>query len=439
MKKILLLSLFLVINIKFTFSQHYGEDFLNSVDDVEHYINGGQLTRNKSKQAFRNIKILSEKGNADALCLMGVLYKDGIGTGINFNKARKYFKESYEAGSDKGSYSLGYLYLKGLGNINQDYSKAIKWFERSNYPMAKHWLAKMHYFGLGFSVDRNRAVEILSNNPIGNSQLLLKKFQYEMSISETSNSLKITPEETFGDIQLVDTNNYYSTIKGNWVGEWQFFDWSNQKLNRRVPFAMEILDNDTGILDVNITVDDNVFNGKLLQVNNELIFSDLTVDVKKEYTDYIDELQLTYQLTSLIFNLINTEEERVIIGELESTIINWSEPSPPSRLILKQKESELDIDVLKALSEQTEHFIKVYPNPFKEDLLLYYSLEHDSEISVQLYDYYNPTKAIKTKNRNQKKGERTITLDGLHDLEKGLYLVNMNVGSDRYTRIVIKD
>lgn len=437
MKKILLLSLVIVICSKFCYSQENVNVALSTVDEIENYIYSGELTRKNSKQAFENIKILSEEGNADALCLMGILYKDGIGTGLNFNKARKYFKASYDAGSDKGAYSLGYLYLKGFGNINQDYSKAKKWFERSNYPMAKHWLAKMHYFGLGLPVNRTKAVEMLSNNPIGNSRVLLGKLQYEMSNSDK-------PIISSGlEKNLLDSgnnnNNFFSKITGNWSGEWQFFDWSNQKLNRIVPIAMEILENGTGILDVNITIEDQIFNGKLLQVNNELIFSDLSVIISKEYSDYIDELHLEYRLSSFLFKLISTQDEFVIKGELESTIIDWSEPSPPSKLILKKEAHSLNTEIRTALSEQKEHFIKVYPNPFKEDLLLYYSLENDSQVSVQLYDYYNPSKTIKSKNRNQKKGDRTIILNELNDLQKGLYIVNMTVGSENHTRIVIKE
>ncbi len=443
MNKKLLLLIGVMMTNHFSFSQEIYENEVNTVELVEDYIYSGELTRKKSKIAFDNIKSLADEGNAEAICLLGVLYKDGIGTNLNFNKARNLFEESHKLGNNKASYSLGYLYLKGLGNANQDYSKAAEWFEKSTYPMAKHWLAKMNYFGWGLPTNRDKAIEMLSNNLIGNSQVLLGKLQYEMTNLDKeilfSNLSELVKSS---DGKLIDEDsdsNIFSEIIGKWSGEWQFSDWSNNELARVIPIDMEVLDNGTGIFDISITLENKTFNGQILQVNNELIFTDMTVVLSNDYTDYVDEFQLQYRLTSFLFNVLNIDGGHFIKGKLESTILNWSEPAPPSELIIKREDDQLNTDILLALSEQKEHFIKVYPNPFKDDLLLYYSLENDSEISVKLYDYYNPSVPIKTKDRIQKKGERTITLDGLEILQKGLYIVNMSVGNDNYTRIVIKE
>jgi TPR repeat protein len=126
--------IFFISAIYFAVFSQEGEILnLNTADGVEGYIYSGHRSTKKSKKAFKEIKLLSEQGDAEAGCLLGILYKDGIGTRRNFNKARKQFKKAYGLGSEKAAYSLGYLYLKGLGNIEQDYKKALEWFEKSNY------------------------------------------------------------------------------------------------------------------------------------------------------------------------------------------------------------------------------------------------------------------------------------------------------------------
>ncbi len=142
--------LILIFALTFHFpglSQQNSKSPFRTVQDVEDYIYGGHLTRKKSKKAFTWTKSKANNGDAEAACMLGILYKDGIGTPLNFNKARGQFQIAHALGSEKAAYSLGYLYLKGLGNIDQDYDKAIEWFKKSNYPMAKHWLAKLYYFG----------------------------------------------------------------------------------------------------------------------------------------------------------------------------------------------------------------------------------------------------------------------------------------------------
>jgi len=125
-------------------------------------------------------------------------------------------------------------------------------------------------------------------------------------------------------------------------------------------------------------------------------------------------------------------------GKLETTIENWEEPGPPSTLILQRSKQVLNQEIRNALAEQKDHFIKVYPNPFEQDVLVHYTLEEDSDVTIQLADYYHPSRILKTKHRTQKKGERMVTLEGLNTLHKGLYVIRMSVGKNRYSRIVIR-
>lgn len=417
-----------------------------TVEKTESYIYGGNLTRKESKRIFKEIKTLSEKNYAEATWLLGVLYKDGIGTSLNFNKARKEFKKSHELGSEKGAYSLGYIYLKGLGNITQNYKKAIHWFKNSKTPMAKHWLAKCYYHGFGVPIDKEKAVDMLLFNPIANSHTLLPKWEYEMSIAdENINTDEVFDNETESESILnVDiTSNSFTEeqgegITGRWSGDWKIFDWAKEQIMMSKPITLEIFDDGSGIMKGKIEYDGSEYSCSIFQLGSELIFNDISIPVKQKYADHPTEMELNYRLLSLNFQLEDNYKGQFLKGDLEANITNWSEPASPSQLVLKREGTILNKEIIDVFSEQKEHFIKVYPNPFEEDLLLYYTLEDDSDVVVRLLDYYQPTKILKSKIKKQKKGKRTITLDGLNILTSGLYIVDMNVGSVRYTRIVIK-
>lgn len=416
------------------------------VEKIENYIYSEELSRKESKKVFKEIKSLSdsEESYAEATWLLGVLYKDGIGTRLNFNKARKQFKKSHELGSEKGAYSLGYLYLKGLGSINQDYKKAVRWFKKSNYPMAKHWLAKCYYHGFGVPTDKEKAVDMLLYNPVANSHTLLPKWEYEMSLSdENHNNTEVSESESESTENKESTSQGTTEevsdgIAGRWSGDWQIFDWSKEQIIMSVPISIEILDDGSGMMESIIELNGNEYDGNIVQVGSELIFQDVTIPVKQRYADHPSEMILDYRLLSFNFRLENNDKGQFIKGDLESNITNWLEPASPSQLILRREGAALSQEVVDAFSEQKEHFIKVYPNPFEEDLLLYYTLENDSDVSIQLLDYYQPSKVLRNKVKKQRKGNRTVTLDGLNTLDKGLYIVDMNVGSQRHTRIVIK-
>ena len=426
-------------------AQLAGQNDLQTVSGVEHYIEIAQFTTKESKKAFNNIKTLAEQGDADAMCLLGVLYKDGVGTPLNFNKARRAFKKSYELGSEKGAYSLGYLHLKGLGNIPQDYSKAIKWFKKSKYPMATHWLAKMNFLGLGMAVNREKAMDMLANNAIGNSEVLLPKFKYYMgdpdAIVPYAGNLPNSKFITEWENALAQNPSSYVAVSatGKWTGEWEFMDWSDEKVARKIPLALEISESGFGDIDVKIVIGDEEFTGKAVQVNNELIFSEMHITLKKAYTDYADELELTYRLSSFLFDGLTIGDKQFIRGSVEATVTNWSEPSPPSSFLLQREGEILDAEMLSSLSEQQEHFIKVYPNPFKQDLVLFYTLDEDATVTVKLYDYYNPSLVVETIMKKQEKGERKLSFKGLDGLAAGLYSVIMDLGSESHARIVIKE
>lgn len=126
------------------------------------------LTKKKSKQkqkrGFNIIQKLAKQNNIIAMADLGILYKMGVGCEINHKKSKKWLKKAAKLGNYKAIYSLGYLHLKGAGNFNQNYKKAVKYLKKSNYPMAKYWLGYCYLFGYGVTKNIEKANELLGTN-----------------------------------------------------------------------------------------------------------------------------------------------------------------------------------------------------------------------------------------------------------------------------------
>jgi uncharacterized protein len=437
MKKSLLLIFIVLISFKGQVLAQNNSTCAETIQDFYDYERSSISNKKEAKSIFKLIKACAESGDAEAANTLGILYKEGFGVNLNFNKAVKWFEKAYSYGNEQAAYSLGYMYLKGLGNIPQDYTQAIHWFQKSNYPMAKHWLAKCYYYGYGLEIDKIKAIEILKENAILNSQVLLEQWNYEMEHPEKSEenySLKMKNSLPSKDSLKVSTGIY-----GEWVGEWKILDWSGQKAERNIPFFIELIDNGTGISNFKIKLDGVVYNGNVLVEKNQLIFPNLILNLKNRYTDNPKELSLDYVVTDFNFSFSENDEIESLTGNLGTTIQNWSEPGPPSKLILHRNGTYLSQEMKDAFLEQADYFIKIYPNPFEEDLLLYYTLEEDATVSVKLFDYYNPQKILKTQQKDQKSGERKISVNNLNHLNKGLYIVQMQVNGNLHSRIVIKN
>jgi hypothetical protein len=111
--------------------------------------------------------------------------------------------------------------------------------------------------------------------------------------------------------------------------------------------------------------------------------------------------------------------------------------------VLRKKETfansneELSDDVLQALAEQEENFIKLYPNPFQSDLVISYTLETPSFVEVKITDINGTKNSIVEKGKEQKAGKHSYFFNG-NNLEKGIYIVTVITNNQKKTRIIVK-
>ncbi|MAU14076.1 MULTISPECIES: T9SS type A sorting domain-containing protein [Flagellimonas] len=422
------------------------DSILKSVED---YIYLGDLDRKESKRVFKQVKELSESGDAAATCLLGILYKDGIGTTLSFDRAREQFMAAHDMGNAKASYSLGYLYLKGLGNIPQDYTKAVEWFTISDHPMAKHWLAKMYYFGYGVPKDRRRALDILRNNTIYNSEVLLGQLENEEVVedvmaqqdSENGELLETIAEDQGVSLPVpqTETATIPESITGSWKGQWVEMDWSGTQMIRNFPASLTVgeVSDAYGTVESTIQIGESSMTSEAIWRNGELTIFDGRITMEKQYTDHPDYTTLDYGLNSMSFTIGNIEGTDYLLGRLDTQVLDWSEPGPPMLLLLTQNGVPISEEALAAFAEQGDSFIKLYPNPFVNDLLIHYELETDAHVQVRLMDYYGGANVENVTSGFLRAGEHVHTISN-GSLESGIYVIHVQVNDKVYTKLVIK-
>ena len=61
---------------------------------------------------------------------MGLLYTRGIGVAKDVGKAIALFTDAVEKGNAAAANNLGYIYEHGVGGIQMNRDRAIRWYER---------------------------------------------------------------------------------------------------------------------------------------------------------------------------------------------------------------------------------------------------------------------------------------------------------------------
>ena len=72
----------------------------------------------------------AENGNAQAMCLLGYCYREGVGVQQDHAKAFDLTKEAAEAGNAMAQFNLGLCYEKGLG-VDADSEQSALWYEKA--------------------------------------------------------------------------------------------------------------------------------------------------------------------------------------------------------------------------------------------------------------------------------------------------------------------
>ena len=134
----------------------------------------GEGTKKDYKQSLKFYEILSNKGDAGAMCMMGLLYYDDKG-GIeqNYKKAVKFWKSAIKLNEKTSMHNLGECYYFGRG-VEQDYISALKWFlisEENGYKESSLITNDKETVGL-----KEKAIRKMSSSEIKKAEDLAKAY-----------------------------------------------------------------------------------------------------------------------------------------------------------------------------------------------------------------------------------------------------------------------
>lgn len=408
------------------------------VDDIDALALMGRIIIKENEEenyakALKYLKKAAKEGSANAMSDLAIMYKLGLGGKSNFRRARKWFKKADKKGNDFASYSLGYMYLKGFGGAPQDYDKAVKWFKKSDYLMAKYWLGVCNYFGYGTTKNLDKASELL-----GEGIAYYKPNELDNNLSYIHTKV-LANYKNYNEKKLSNKD-----VVGGWEGYILKLDWSGSYIEQTSPLSLSIKSNKSQILidSWSIGNDDIKPVGKLLDnifYADKLSFrgphTSFSKDISAEQIYHVDKIKLYRKRLNGI---------EYLIGYMSSTVDGWEEPSSPMIFVLEKKivltnsSRVLSDEEANGLSKQKNSFIKLYPNPFLNDLIIRYSLEKDSEVTITLTNTKNYSTYIVESKSQQNSGEYNYLFNG-NELEKGLYVVTIIVNGKRKTRTIIKN
>ena len=150
---------------------------------------GGQQNDTKAFELYTVAASDPKKPNAYAQYELGKMCRDGIGTAVDEEKSKDWFKKAYQGfleiekdmADDKLYYRIGQMNFKGIGT-EIDLHKAKEYFEKATKlgnDNAMFSLGKMYFYGKGVEEDFKKAVEYLKNSA-ANGNIYAQKFLENM-------------------------------------------------------------------------------------------------------------------------------------------------------------------------------------------------------------------------------------------------------------------
>lgn len=409
---------------------------------------------------FEIIQKAANHGYPAAEFNLGRFFMQGTGCDIDFDKARYWLEKGANDGNERAAYALGYMHFKGFG-LPQDYKKAVSWFELSPWPMAKHWLGICYYFGYGVEKNEEKAILYFSKSQTTNSNMFLKHIaenvkEYvdanlakEINEKETKTNTAIAKEAIDKTTEKSDNTPTIASKKelkpkyfnGKWKGKLVELDWSKKEIVRILPLSCEFTAEDNSV-HYKWNLNKETAESTAILEDSALYFDKLNMTFDMPYSENPNSSTLVSQLLSSQMEFKTINKKVYLTGSLQTFIDEWKESGPPMHIILKQTEEgdeDLTAEELLALTNQKEHFITLYPNPFENDVLIEYELENDANVNVGIYDFSgNDTVITLEKGVSQVQGKHKYTFNGTN-LRPGMYIVRVSVNNEMHSRILIKN
>lgn len=388
--------------------------------------------------AFQLMEKAAMANHPTAAKTLGLMLKEGEGCLLNLEASEDWLKTAHKLGDHEAAYILGYYYLKGLGTIRQSYNKAIRWFKKSELPMAKHWLALCQYNGFGSVENTAAALDALKENNTSNSLFLHDYYlNKEAQIHDSLIFPFIEPVENkrFVPKYMWVDNNGLGTPKHAYLLEW---DWAKEKITRTSPVSFAMSTNDQGQNVFSFSNEDQAIDGNAIFLGDQAAFDGFSISIPNPHPDHEVEATLFIDIHTAQFAQTLLNEKPVVLADLEGWVANYNEPTPPLSLLLVDPWDGLLQHERDAIGQDKRNIISNYPNTFKTDMIVRFELEHDETVRVDVYHFNQLDKYALMPTQRLTKGEHILRKDTTGWLP-GVYVIQLFAGEHVYRKLIIKE
>ena len=111
---------------------------------------------------FKSNLAKAEKGDAEAQCEVGRLYKNGDGVESSDKDSFYWYEKSAKQGNADAQSELGYIYILGNSFVKPNPEESFKWFEKSaaqNNIYSINSLGTSYEYGAGVKMDEKKSLE----------------------------------------------------------------------------------------------------------------------------------------------------------------------------------------------------------------------------------------------------------------------------------------
>ncbi len=408
----------------------------------------GWGTEQNDKIAIEWFKKAAYNGYGKAWYNWGTMYKNGDGTLQDFKKAYEIFQSGADRGFSSSLYALGYMLYHGLG-CEQNYPKAIDVFRlaaaKKNYS-AMYMLGLCYRNGYGIAVNIDSArnwLEKATNGgyKIAKEELLSVKPEnnavtdvINVGVPKKSSSQVYNTPQEYSNIPLPPKTKHQlavSDLSGEYEGFILRYDWSGQHIIGRSKLLVTFEQNGKHLKGKWIEADTlyTVINADL--TDSAIVFNQTNY---KRINHYSPVKPLLYEFRDAKLQVLGVEGQLLTLaGNVTLWNVQQREPENPVYISLTKK-ATLPVEVING--EQLPIFknLAIYPNPFNQQFTVEFNLEKQSHVNIELSDVngkilYKRNVLLGPGFQNQ---QISVNVPG------GIYVLSLNDGNHTTSRVVIK-
>jgi uncharacterized protein len=474
MKKLILFYL-LLLTSRITYTQIQDTSSEKQMVIAQQYLTG-YLKAYDPARSLELFKKCATDGNTLAMFMVGKIYEDGKGVGVNTNEAIKWYIQAGKLGYAPAWYNLGMIFKSGSG-VPQNFVKSYEYFKFAadlDHSGGMLFQGNQLYKGLGCDQNYTSAYNLfqkgaklgnigcmymlglclrngygIQRDSVSGNQWLTKSASmgYKQAIEEIAS---VTPENNIIDRMhlLADKNiqvpsSYKSVIhsakaneiKGSYSGFLIEYDWSGKFVVQLVPLKLTL--SAEGSLITGNWIEAGILNATVeAQLTDTSIYFNNMIYHHPEH--YHPNAPLAWKFKSANIEILETDSIIQLAGNVHFYLPQLKEPSKPIYISLISdnpinKNQKNSIDTL--LSNNSLKDLVAFPNPFSNDLTISFNLSNQCNVQVSVYNI-NSTIVYSEQFVNLPLGLQVQKLP--LNVSTGIYIIKLVCGNTVQTTLVVK-